>query len=346
MSFTTEEPLPPPLVSVIVPIYNTEPYLKRCVDSILRQTFSDYEVILVNDGSTDRSLDICIQYAHENEKITVVNKENGGLSSARLAGFNIAKGKYILFVDSDDYIHEDMIRLLVDSMETTQSDLTMCGYYEKRGDEEKEIVLPFHEQVIQERKIIVEKYIKRLISSVDDETSIPGFMCIRLMKRDLIQREYFQSERKYYLEDHVFDLLYADQIQSISIVHAPLYYYCVNNNSLTNQHREKLWWMFDNLYHFYLSYIQDRKIEDCERRLNRFLLSAFCSSVDNAVLSGTYQHYKEEIKQIPGSTQLKKRLMEAVQGKRIPKTYRITYTLYRFRVLLLLFHVRKARLKR
>ena len=91
------------VLSVIVPIYNTEKYLNRCVDSIINQTYKDLEVILVNDGSTDGSLAICREYEKKDVRVKVVNKENGGLSSARNAGLDVSSGDYVTFVDSDDF---------------------------------------------------------------------------------------------------------------------------------------------------------------------------------------------------------------------------------------------------
>ena len=99
-----------PLVSIIVPVYNVENYLKRCVDSILAQTFIDYELILVDDGSYDSSDKICDEYAAKFDKIYVIHQKNGGPSAARNAGMSIARGEYFLFCDSDDYVSPPMVR--------------------------------------------------------------------------------------------------------------------------------------------------------------------------------------------------------------------------------------------
>ena len=101
-----------PKISIIVPIYNVEKYLDKCIKSILNQSFEDFELILVNDGSTDSCGVICDKYKKLDGRITVIHKANGGLSSARNAGIDIARGEYIGFVDSDDYIHEKMYEIL------------------------------------------------------------------------------------------------------------------------------------------------------------------------------------------------------------------------------------------
>lgn len=118
-----------PKISVIVPIYNSEKFLKRCVESILAQTFNDIEVILVNDGSTDNSPSICEDYAKKDKRIVVINKPNGGLSSARNAGLDIAAGEYIGYVDSDDYIAPEMYGKLLAACESESADVAECGLY-------------------------------------------------------------------------------------------------------------------------------------------------------------------------------------------------------------------------
>ena len=116
-----------PIVSVLVPVYNVEKYLPRCLESILQQTLSDIEVICVNDGSTDQSAQILENYAEIDKRIIVITKENGGLPSARNAALNKACGKYIGFVDSDDYIQPDMFEKLVNTAEKKSSDIVICG---------------------------------------------------------------------------------------------------------------------------------------------------------------------------------------------------------------------------
>ena len=115
------------LISIIVPIYNVEKYLTECVDSIIKQTYKNLEIILVDDGSTDHSKDICDQYVKIDTRIRVIHKVNGGLSSARNAGIDIANGNYYMFIDSDDYIKEDMVELLYSVMIENQCDMTICN---------------------------------------------------------------------------------------------------------------------------------------------------------------------------------------------------------------------------
>ncbi|MFR4147327.1 MAG: glycosyltransferase family 2 protein [Mediterraneibacter gnavus] len=113
------------LVSIIVPVYNVEPYIETCIQSLIRQTMGNIEVILVDDGSTDRSGELCDQYAEADERIRVIHKQNGGLSSARNAGISAAKGEYLLFVDSDDYVSASLVEKTVSCAE---SESGRCGW--------------------------------------------------------------------------------------------------------------------------------------------------------------------------------------------------------------------------
>ena len=116
-------------ISVIVPIYNTEKYLARCIESILCQTYTNLEIILVDDGSTDKSGDICDFYARKDNRVKVVHKENGGAAAARNFALNMVTGQYIGFVDSDDYTDIEMYQKLYEKAKQENADIVVCGYY-------------------------------------------------------------------------------------------------------------------------------------------------------------------------------------------------------------------------
>lgn len=114
-------------ISIIVPVYKVQPYLHRCVDSILGQTFRDFELILVDDGSPDGCPAICDDYARQDERIVVIHQKNGGLSAARNAGLDCAKGEYIAFIDSDDWVHPEYLQRLYQALVEAQADLSLCS---------------------------------------------------------------------------------------------------------------------------------------------------------------------------------------------------------------------------
>ena len=134
-----------PLISVIVPVYNVAPYLTRCLDSIVMQTWQNLEIILVDDGSRDDSVGICDLYAARDARIRVIHKENGGLSSARNAGLDIAAGEYVGFVDSDDWIEPDMFEYLLQNAENYGADIATCGHVDEFN---KSITVKTTEQVL------------------------------------------------------------------------------------------------------------------------------------------------------------------------------------------------------
>ena len=123
-----------PVVTVVVPVYNVEAELNRCVESLVGQTFSDLQIILVDDGSTDLSGELCDAWADRDSRICVIHKQNGGLSSARNAGIDIAEGEYLGFVDSDDFIEPDMYETLLAGMVDGEVSMVTCGRYVHMGD--------------------------------------------------------------------------------------------------------------------------------------------------------------------------------------------------------------------
>ena len=129
------------MVSVIVPVYKVPEYLDRCVESIRNQTYTDLEIILVDDGSPDDCPQMCDAYAKKDERIVVIHQSNGGLSAARNAGLKNCKGEYIIYVDSDDYIKDDMIETLVAGIENYDADIAISTYYLSVGEKQEALRL-------------------------------------------------------------------------------------------------------------------------------------------------------------------------------------------------------------
>lgn len=123
-----------PLVSIVVPVYNVGKYLRQCLDSLVMQTLRNIEIIIVNDGSTDDSASICREYAEKDDRIVLINKENGGLSSARQAGLSASRGKYFCTCDADDWVEHDMYELLYGRAVETDADIVMCDYWNNYSD--------------------------------------------------------------------------------------------------------------------------------------------------------------------------------------------------------------------
>lgn len=167
------------LISIIVPVYKVEKYIRHCVESVLNQTYKNIECILVDDGSPDNCPRICDEFAEKDNRIKVIHKQNGGLSSARNMGIDNAKGKYIVFVDSDDYIHPQMIEILFEKLIHENADISICNieYVFENSSIQKEYISPIKNEVIG-RKELLEKLLQK-------NASFYVVMCNKLYKKEL-----------------------------------------------------------------------------------------------------------------------------------------------------------------
>lgn len=174
-----------PLVSVIIPVYNTEKYLKKCVDSVRNQTYQNLEIWLVDDGSTDSSGAICDEYAPMDSRIYVIHKENAGQGVARNAALDRCTGEYISFVDSDDWIAEDYVEKLVQEIEKSDADICICGYYGYTGIRTV--------NVTRTPCVLNNNYeiIKHLVATTD----ISGMACDKFYRRHLLEHNRFPAVR-------------------------------------------------------------------------------------------------------------------------------------------------------
>ena len=209
-----------PTISVIVPVYNVEKYLRCCVDSILAQTYTDIEILLVDDGSTDGSSAICDEYAEKDSRVQVFHKENGGVSSARNMGLDKATGKWIMFVDSDDKVAPQICeRLLAYAMESC---MPMCMWSE--GNDETGYV-PVPSKLKTGRNYPIQEIFKLLIHHPVE----------RLYEQSIVEKNKLRfNENVSYTEDTIFNFEYYAFLKSFFIIDEPLYYYRVLSKSLSH----------------------------------------------------------------------------------------------------------------
>lgn len=186
------------LISVIIPVYNSAKYLSRCIDSVLSQTYRNLEILLVNDGSTDDSLELCKSYA-EDPRIVVIDKPNGGVGSARNCGLDKAQGDYIVFVDSDDYVDCDMFEKMLALADKDDADVVFCGF--------KEIDLDGNVRIVDERKAF-ENYLadRDLIYffNYNKNNGIGAYIWRALYRSRVIQNNVRFDETVYINEDDIF----------------------------------------------------------------------------------------------------------------------------------------------
>lgn len=215
-------------VSVIVPVYNVEKYLRKCLDSIVSQTLNDLEIILVNDGSTDTSPDICEEYKRKDERIKMITQKNQGLSAARNAGLKEAAGEYVIFIDSDDYIAENMLEILVNNITKSSADIATCGIYNVYQSYMK----PQYHKKEKYTCGNVEAYRQILIGK-----KIPASICNKLLKRECIEDLEFPVGKHY--EDAFFHIDLMQQVKTVCVDTQPLYYYVHRSGSITTRKYQK-----------------------------------------------------------------------------------------------------------
>lgn len=238
-----------PAVSLIVPVYNVAQYLERCVNSIADQIFTDFEAIFVNDGSTDNSQELCKQLIAPYSNMRMVSKKNGGLTSARLKGLSVSKGKYIAFIDSDDYLEPNYIEELYRLIVKYDADLSMCSYnVVNNGNKIVQNIFTSKQNLVLDGESIRDGYFLPQITSIYKNSKfLPSFMWLRLIKRSILSEEFFVSERICYQEDLVFSARIFKKLKRVVISDTPLYDYCINQGSLTLKYRESAWEMMQNL---------------------------------------------------------------------------------------------------
>ena len=290
-----------PLVSIIVPVYNAQNSVARCLESICAQTWKDIEVILVNDGSRDESFSICEQFREKDPRIVLVDKSNSGVSETRNCGMSLAKGKYVQFVDSDDYLDPDFTERLVTAAEANNADLVIAPYWmvipansskatqalenlqenlgidaEKRPDDIREY--GFLPEGIYDRDTFALRLMEKPASF------FYSVLWNKLYRRDLIQMAHIRFEHVVYAEDQLFNTRYLQAAQRFAAIDEAAYCYIQNPQSVCHtqvsaadmlRHRSRM-------YHTYKELCIQLGVYDKFRlRLHGIYLSLFESPLPN-----------------------------------------------------------------
>lgn len=223
-----------PLISVIVPVYLAEKYIHRCVDSILRQTYKNLEIILVDDGSPDKCGEICDEYQKIDSRVKVIHQENAGVSAARNAGIDVAKGEYIAFIDSDDYIQLNMYEKMMFELIKSKVDICVCQWQYEYADGKQVVDSNNIDKTIYGRKKAVE--FAEFFCRGQYENGVVCSACDKLYKRDIFNNVRFVGN---YVEDDRIhnEILCKDYF--VVIIPEQFYVYCQNKGSLTNKPFEK-----------------------------------------------------------------------------------------------------------
>lgn len=247
-----------PLVSVIVPVYNVEKYLTRCIDSIIGQTYRNLEIVLVDDGSPDNSPAICDEYAQKDSRITVIHKENGGAASARNAGLEIIKGEYVFFLDGDDFIHYQCIDKLNEIAAANQCDIVQCDFEKGTADVfssvEKKYSLAFYN-------------CEQALSGFRYKTIVWG----KLLKRKMLEEVRFPEGKIY--EDEAVYYRFTYCAARIAITDEKLYYYFQSANSVMRNDAKETKEYFTDILEERIAFFEEKNEQKLVRSsIERYLV--------------------------------------------------------------------------
>ena len=252
-----------PKVSVIVPFYNVENYIEKCLETLVNQTLKDIEIILVNDGSKDRSIDIVNKFLKQYpEKIVYLEKENGGLSDARNFGIPHAKGEYIAFLDSDDYVEKDMYENMYELAKKEDSDMVECDFYWEYPDKLKKdegIIYHGKKEMIEKVRVVAWN---------------------KLIKKEILEKSDVKFPKGLRYEDVEFTYKLVPYIEKVSFLKKPCVHYVQREGSISNKQNERNKEIFDVLDNV-ISYYKEKEIYDTYKDELEYVYVryAFCSSL-------------------------------------------------------------------
>lgn len=259
------------LVSIIVPVYNVEKYLNRCIKSLLNQTYKNIEIILVDDGSTDNSGRLCDEYKSKDSRVSVIHKSNAGLGMARNSGIDVAMGKYLTFVDSDDYIELKAIANLVDLAQNYDAEIVTSQFIYENIIEKTEIKTGIYNGKNEVLELLAHMVGNHL--SKHDQLNVSS--CTKLYFTELIRKNNirFLSEKEIIWEDLAFNVDVFTHCKKIYVSDYAYYHYCYNGNSLTHRYNPKKFSQVMTMYDYIIRKLTSLKMhQDVFVRVNNMFM--------------------------------------------------------------------------
>lgn len=259
-------------ISIIIPVYNAEKYLKRCLDSVLAQTYTNFELIIINDGSTDSSQVVIDEFASKDDRIIALVKENSGVSDARNLGIDNANRKYICFIDADDWIEKDYLEVFI---ENVQEDTTLIFQDMWRGD--------YRKSNFDTKKMTIKTQIDELVT--DFNLLYNGGPVCKLYNHSIIENNHLRFSSKIsYGEDLIFFLSYLSSIKDIQFVNYAGYHYCYNEDSASRKYHD-----FTTLFSLFISikeFIQTQNFTTKKSKLRAYEINwdILERSIDDGVI--------------------------------------------------------------
>lgn len=336
-------------VSIVIPVYNAENYLSQCIESLKNQTYRDIEIILVNDGSTDNSLEICKKYANQDSRIKVHSIENSGVSAARNLGIDLATGKYITFVDSDDWAEPSMVEAAVHNMEETESDIVIWSYFKNYYKNEVKLsLLPGGDQIFEKEKSLL--YLKTIYGrysegEVREGVSVGTTWC-KLYRLDFIRMHKLKfNPALTRAQDTIFSIKAFSHAKRISFFDKHLYHYRISNSSTTSGTRfiPDTHTPFNLLLDEYHSFIKEKKhIEKLKVAFNARTIQVLLWHLEHYYFHEQYPRgiwsRRREIEEIIQSEPYRTALQE-VENRLLPKKEKVMSRLFKRRLILSFYYI-------
>lgn len=277
-----------PKISIIVPVYNAQKTIARCIESILNQDYKDFELLLIDDGSKDDSGNICDGYAGQDERVRVIHKENSGVSDTRNLALKEAVGEYLQFLDADDWITPNATRLLVESMENNNCDMVIADFYRVIGERLS------HKGSIDEDGVLSRENFANLMME-NPADFYYGVLWNKLYKKEIIEKHHLNMNPKIsWCEDFMFNLEYIRYCENIYVLQVPIYYYVKTKGSLVSQSmnlaktiRTKLM-VFEYYNEFYKQVLSEEEYEKKRLQIYSYLMDvASDETVPPALISNS-----------------------------------------------------------
>lgn len=260
--------------SIILPIYNVEKYLSVCIDSILSQSYSDYEIILVDDGSTDSSSAICDEFAAKHTCIQVIHKQNGGLSDARNVGLKAAQGEYVFFIDSDDYLINNTVLSVISEKLNTQPDVVVFRPAKWFEGSEQLLINNYDLSVSQE---VISPYNKCL--ELINKNCFFTSAWSKVIKRSLLINNHIEFEKGLLGEDNDWYYKVISHLCSLELINAPLYVYRQRAGSITKSYAVKnldhLLWIIEK----WIKFVNDGELTENKKVIRSDLARQYCNAI-------------------------------------------------------------------
>lgn len=273
-------------ISIIIPIYNSEKYLRSAVESVTQQSYKDIEIILINDGSTDKSLNICQEYSKIDSRIILINKKNEGVSATRNRGIEVATGEFIMFLDADDWIEKEACEILLNKIINSNADIVFCNHIMEFEHNNKKVSMNISDQIIN-NKDIKEKIILPLIEEEDmkSEHLRAAFRGPwgKLFKKSIIDDNNIRFKEDLIIgEDFMFNLEYLKYSNNVIVDERYLYHYRLNNGSALNKYRGDFWIIYKKILINLENYLEESLGDmDYSKRLNKLKLKYLLICIKN-----------------------------------------------------------------